>query len=251
MSILACVAWAKTAARVPLEPLMLYEATSSGPSPGKPSKGGVKDAGVSDSACFRGVCGGGRGIVRRVLWWGGAFGVLVEALFAVGAEALDGRVGLEVALDRAHALAVGVVLPRAGEVVERRALLAPSWLRLRAREDLSSTVSFDKESSVGSRQPRQDDPCMGLGRRTQKAVRATVVLGGAEVDWGCSGCVGGTGRSGKDECRRAARCSALRRTGYWEAIAWPSPCNNLCGGGVSKLRQTEQGFSLLLSPDDR
>lgn len=25
----------------------------------------------------------------------------------------------------------------------------PSWLRLRAREDLSSTVSFDKESSVG------------------------------------------------------------------------------------------------------
>eukprot|EP00962_Isochrysis_galbana_P003662 scaffold1044_cov120-Isochrysis_galbana.AAC.3 len=36
MSILACLAWANTAARVPLEPLMLYVATSSGPSPGKP-----------------------------------------------------------------------------------------------------------------------------------------------------------------------------------------------------------------------
>eukprot|EP00962_Isochrysis_galbana_P007566 scaffold2047_cov119-Isochrysis_galbana.AAC.10 len=108
MSILACVAWAKTAASVPLEPLMLYEATSSGPSPGKPRVASKTRAGV----------------VRRVLWRGGALGVLVEAFLAVGAEALDGRVGLEVALDRARAFAVGVVLPRAGEVVERGALLA-------------------------------------------------------------------------------------------------------------------------------
>eukprot|EP00962_Isochrysis_galbana_P061830 scaffold46009_cov298-Isochrysis_galbana.AAC.1 len=31
----------------------------------------------------------------RAAPWGGALGVLVEALFAVGAEALDGRVGLD------------------------------------------------------------------------------------------------------------------------------------------------------------
>eukprot|EP00962_Isochrysis_galbana_P007091 scaffold1907_cov118-Isochrysis_galbana.AAC.2 len=97
MSILACLAWANTAARVPLEPLMLYVATISGPSPGKPRVASKTRAGV-----------------------------LVEALFAVDAQALHlhGRVGLEVALDGAHALAVGVVLPSAGEVVGGGALLA-------------------------------------------------------------------------------------------------------------------------------
>eukprot|EP00962_Isochrysis_galbana_P029528 scaffold9442_cov117-Isochrysis_galbana.AAC.8 len=85
---------------------MLYEATSSGPSPGKPRVASKTRAAA-------------RTLVGRRAWC-----VLVEALFAVGAEALDGRVGLEVALDRAHAFAVGVVLPRAGEVVERGALLA-------------------------------------------------------------------------------------------------------------------------------
>lgn len=64
----------------------------------------------------------GRAGWRALLW---LWGVLVEAVVAVDAEALDRGVGLQVALDEAHRLVVAVGAPGAFKVVGGGALLAP------------------------------------------------------------------------------------------------------------------------------